>query len=150
MPPRLSRALPLAALLLVAATGDTPRILGFTAESSRREADLERQFKAIPSTDSLRAWLQRLSARPHHIGSPYDKDNAEWMAARFKSWGWDVAIDTFEVLFPTPKERVVELLAPTKYTARLSEEIFPADPTTNQTKEQLPTFNAYSIDGDVT
>ncbi len=150
MTPRLSRALPLAALLLVAATGDTPRILGFSAESSRREADLERQFKAIPSTDSLRAWLQRLSARPHHIGSPYDKDNAEWMAARFKAWGWDVAIDTFEVLFPTPKERVVELLAPTKYTARLSEEIFPADPTTNQTKEQLPTFNAYSIDGDVT
>lgn len=150
MPITLRSPLPVLLILLMAATGDTPRLLGFTAESSQREADLERRFRDIPSTDSLRTWLRRLSAHPHHIGSPYDKDNAEWLVARFRSWGWDASIDTFEVLFPTPKERVVELLAPTKYVARLSEPAVPGDPTTSQSKEQLPTYNAYSIDGDVT
>ncbi len=146
----LRSSLTLAVILLVAATGDTPRLLGFSAESSAREVELEGKFRGIPSTDSLRSYLRRLSARPHHIGSAYDKDNAEWLAARFRDWGWEASIDTFEVLFPTPKERVVELVAPTRYTARLQESIVPGDPTTSQTTEQLPTYNAYSIDGDVT
>ena len=94
--------------------------------------------------------MRRLSARPHHVGSPYDKDNAEWILAKFKEWGFDAKIETFNVLFPTPKERVVELLEPTKFKAKLQEPVLPIDPTSNQTAEQLPTYNAYSIDGDVT
>ena len=53
-----------------------------------------------------------MSARPHHVGSPYDKDNAEWMLARFKEWGWDATIERFDVLFPTPKTRLLEMVAP--------------------------------------
>jgi N-acetylated-alpha-linked acidic dipeptidase len=94
--------------------------------------------------------MERLSARPHHVGSPYDKDNAEWILARFKEWGWDAQIETFSVLFPTPKERVLELVAPTHFTAKLEEPPVPEDPTSNQKSEQLPIYNAYSIDGDVT
>jgi N-acetylated-alpha-linked acidic dipeptidase len=94
--------------------------------------------------------MQRLSARPHHVGSPYDKDNAEWMLNKFKEWGLDASIETFDVLFPTPKVRVVELLEPTKFTARLQEPVLAVDPTSNQQAEQLPTYNAYSADGDVT
>ena len=58
--------------------------------------------------------MKRLSARPHHVGSPYDKDNAEWILAHFKEWGWDAHIENFDVLFPTPKERLVEMLEPTR------------------------------------
>ena len=94
--------------------------------------------------------MQRLSARPHHVGSPYDKDNAEWMLAKFKEWGLDANIESFDVLFPTPKVRVVELLEPTKFTAKLQEPALAIDPTSNQQAEQLPTYNAYSADGDVT
>lgn len=94
--------------------------------------------------------MRRLSARPHHVGSPYDKDNAEWMLARFKEWGFDAHIETFDVLFPTPKERILELLEPTKFRAKLQEPALAVDPTSNQTAEQLPTYNAYSADGDVT
>ena len=36
-------------------------------------------------------------------------------SAQFKAWGWDAQIETFDVLFPTPKERVVELVAPTTF-----------------------------------
>ena len=94
--------------------------------------------------------MRRLSARPHHVGSPYDKDNAEWILARFKEWGLDAHIETFDVLFPTPKVRVLEMVEPTKFTAKLEEPAIAVDPTSNQKSEQLPTYNAYSIDGDVT
>ncbi len=53
-------------------------------------------------------------------------------------------------LFPTPKVRVVEMLQPTKFQAKMQEPVLPVDPTSGQTAEQLPTYNAYSIDGDVT
>jgi N-acetylated-alpha-linked acidic dipeptidase len=108
------------------------------------------QFRELPQASNIRASAERLSARPHHVGSPYDKDNAEWMLARFKEWGWDAQIETFSVLFPTPTERVLELVAPTRFVARLEEPVVAADPTSNQKSEQLPAFNAYSIDGDVT
>ncbi len=98
----------------------------------------------------MRTAMKLLSARPHHVGSPYDKQNAEWILAQYQKWGWDAHIETFNVLFPTPKERLVELVAPTHFVAKLQEPAVPQDPTSNQQSEQLPTYNAYSIDGDVT
>ncbi len=94
--------------------------------------------------------MRRLSARPHNVGSPYDKDNAEWMLSLFKQWGFDADIETFYVLFPTPKDRALEMIAPTRYVAKLQEPPVAVDPTSSQTAEQLPTYNAYSPDGDVT
>src|SRR5256884_4571599 len=95
--------------------------------------------------------MQRLSARPHHVGSPYDQDNAEWILGKFKEFGLDAHIEQFAVLFPTPKQRLVELVdGGLKFTAKLEEPAVPEDPTSHQQSEQLPTYNAYSIDGDVT
>jgi N-acetylated-alpha-linked acidic dipeptidase len=126
-------------------------LLGYSAESSRTERQWEEKMRAIPSPENLRAYMQRLSARPHHVGSPYDKDNAEWIAAKFKEFGLDAHIESFDVLFPTPKERAVELVeGGPKFMAKLQEPALPEDPTSNQQAEQLPTYNAYSIDGDVT
>src|SRR5262245_56647329 len=78
-------------------------------------------FRALPQPANLKSYMQRLSARPHHVGSPYDKDNAECILAIFKEWGWQAEIEQFDVLFPTPKERRLELLEPTKFTAKLEE-----------------------------
>jgi N-acetylated-alpha-linked acidic dipeptidase len=129
---------------------DTTTLVGYSPQSSQTERDWESKFRAIPDTTNLRNYMQRLSARPHHVGSPYDKDNAEWILARFKEWGLDAHIETFNVLFPTPKVRVLEMLEPTKFTAKLEEPAVSVDPTSNQKSEQLPTYNAYSIDGDFT
>jgi N-acetylated-alpha-linked acidic dipeptidase len=123
---------------------------GFSANAAQAEREWEGKFRSIPSPDNLRDYMKRLSARPHHVGSPYDKENAEWILSRFKEWGWDAHIENFEVLFPTPKERLVELIEPTRFTAKLEEPIVPEDPTSSQHDEQLPTYNAYSADGDVT
>src|SRR5207248_8948395 len=87
---------------------------------------------------------------PHHLGSAYDKENAEFIASLFKSWGYDTNIEEFSVLFPNPKRRVVELIAPERFVAKLVEPPVPGDATSGQQTEQLPTYNAYSIDGDVT
>jgi N-acetylated-alpha-linked acidic dipeptidase len=108
------------------------------------------KFRAIPQAKNIGEYLKRLSARPHHLGSPYDKDNAEWILARFKEWGWDAHIENYDVLFPTPKERLVEMIAPASFTLKLEEPAVAADATSGQKSEQLPSFNAYSIDGDVT
>jgi N-acetylated-alpha-linked acidic dipeptidase len=151
--PTIARALvasALGALLLAAAPSPTADLRGYSSDAAKAERDWEAKLRAIPSPDSLREYMRRLSARPHHVGSPYDKDNAEWILAKFKSFGLDARIETFDVLFPTPKERVVELVAPTKFVARLQEPPVAGDPTSSQQAEQLPTYNAYSIDGDVT
>jgi N-acetylated-alpha-linked acidic dipeptidase len=137
-------------LLLAAAPDQQPPLKGYSAASSRDQRDWEAKFRALPSPQNLRDYMQRLSARPHHVGSPYDKDNAEWILAKFKEWGLDASIESFDVLFPTPKARVVELVEPTRFTAKLQEPALPVDPTSNQQSEQLPTYNAYSGDGDVT
>ena len=135
--------------LAPATAGDGP-IRGFSAQASRVQVEWEKKFRAVPSRDSLRSYMRHLSARPHHLGSPYDKANAEWLRERLASWGWDAKLETFHVLFPTPLERVVELVAPTRFRARLNEPEITGDPSTSQQSEQLPTYNAYSIDGDVT
>src|SRR6266851_2611872 len=134
---------------LALGANETP-LVGYSPRSSQSEREWEAKFRAIPDPANLREYMRRLSARPHHVGSPYDKDNAEWILAHFKEWGLDAHIERFDVLFPTPKVRVVEMLAPTKFTAKLEEPALAVDPTSNQKTEQLPTYNAHSIDGDVT
>src|SRR6201993_2201758 len=129
---------------------DEAPLAGYSPRSSQTERDWEAKFRAIPDPANLRENMRRLSARPHHVGSPYDKDNAEWILARFKEYGLDAHIETFNVLFPTPKLRVLEMVEPTKFTAKLEEPALSVDPTSNQKSEQLPTYNAYSPDGDVT
>ena len=124
-------------------------MLGFTRSSSDAERAAEEKFDSFLNADNLRDWLKRLSARPHHLGSPYDKQNAEFIASLYRSWGYETSIESFDVLFPTPKTRLVEMTSPTRFVMKLNEPAVAGDPTTGQQAEQLPTYNAYSIDGDV-
>jgi N-acetylated-alpha-linked acidic dipeptidase len=137
-------------LMSVAAPAEAPAtstLLGFSPASSAAELALEKRFQAIPEPSRMRANMQLLSARPHHVGSAYDKQNAEWILAQYRQWGWDAHIETFQVLFPTPKLRVLEMPG---FSAKLVEPAIAVDPTSAQQAEQLPTYNAYSADGDVT
>lgn len=129
------------------ATGD---LRGYTAQHSTEERAWEKKFQGSPDAGRLRENMRRLTARPHHVGSPYDKDNAEWILAQLKSFGLDAKIEVFDTLFPTPKRRTLELLGPTKFVAKLEEPTLAVDPTSGQKQEQLPTYNAFSADGDVT
>ncbi|HKR63393.1 MAG TPA: transferrin receptor-like dimerization domain-containing protein [Thermoanaerobaculia bacterium] len=145
---RVIAAFLLLAFPLLAADTTPPPIFGF-ADAAREHA-LERQFDAKLDRANLRAWMKRMSAHPHHLGSAYDKENAEFIASLFKTWGYETQLERFDVLFPTPKVRVLELVAPERFTAKLVEPPLAEDATSNQTSEILPPFNAYSADGDVT
>jgi N-acetylated-alpha-linked acidic dipeptidase len=129
---------------------DQQDLQGFRSENSSTERRWEATFRGLPSPENQREYMRRLSAHPHHVGSAYDKDNAEWILSKFKEWGWDAHIEVFDVLFPTPKERVLEMVEPARFTAKLHEPPVAGDPTSSQQSEQLPPYNAYSTDGDVT
>jgi N-acetylated-alpha-linked acidic dipeptidase len=93
-------------------------------------------FRGLVEAKNIGEYMRLMAARPHHLGSPYGKQNAEWILARFKEWGWDARIESYDVLFPTPKERVLELLGPTPFKAALEEPAVAGDPTSSQKNEQ--------------
>jgi N-acetylated-alpha-linked acidic dipeptidase len=132
----------------VAQTGDAT-LLGFTADGSAAQRQLEQRFDAQLSANEMRDWLKKLSAEPNQVGSPHDKANAEFMLSLFKQWGWDARIERFDVLYPTPKEVSVELVAPTPFKATLHEPPVEGDATSGLSGA-LPPYNAYGADGDVT
>ncbi len=148
------RSLAALALALGCASPPGPRdgktLLGFGEARAAEERALEERLDRLVRTDHLRDWMRRLAARPHHLGSPYDKENAEFIASQFKAWGYETAIETFHVLFPTPKVRLLEMTSPSPFKASLEEPALAEDAASGQKEEQLPVYNAYSIDGDVT
>ncbi|SFR98792.1 N-acetylated-alpha-linked acidic dipeptidase [Granulicella pectinivorans] len=123
--------------------------LGYSAASSATEQTWESKFRALPEAPRVHANMLKLAAHPHHVGSAAQKANAEWVLAQYRSWGWDAHIEQFDVLFPTPKTQLVELLGPKPYTLKLDEPET-VDPYTHETATRLPSYNIYSADGDVT
>ena len=137
-------------LLLFVAAINAQKIMGFTDANATKQLDWEKQFDAQLNAKNLDTWMQFLTSHPHHVGSPQDKANAEYMANLFKQWGYKTEIASYFVLFPTPKLRQLELLGAKPYKAKLEESTLAADKTSGQKAEQLPSYNAYSADGDVT
>ncbi len=137
------------ALLLGQSSSNDAPIRGFSPTRAAAERDLEKKFQAVPQADRLREYMKFISEEPHHAGHPNSKKVAEYILAKYKSWGLDARLEEFEALMPYPKERVVELMQPTHYRLQLKEPVIPEDKDSSDA-EQLPTFNAYSADGDVT
>ena len=127
----------------------TKKLTGFYEKNIDRELSLESAFDKNLSNISIGETIRTLSAEPHHISSAADKKNAEYILSLFKEWGWDAKIETFYVLFPTPQTRLLEMTSPHSYKAILKEPALKEDATSGQTG-QLPTYNAFSADGDVT
>src|ERR1039457_535148 len=86
----------------LAPAADAPVLRGYSPESARAEHDWEVMFRAIPSPQNLHDYLQRLSARPHHVGSPSAKANSEGVLAKFEGWGRAPHIETFGVGVQAP------------------------------------------------
>ncbi|MBO9731783.1 MAG: M28 family peptidase [Chitinophaga sp.] len=141
----------LLALLLCAGSttmAQEKKLFAYTDSAANQQLHLEREFDKQLSSSHIGETIQALSSYPHPLGSARGKAVAEDIRQRFKSYGWDAEIVTYQVLFPTPKERVLELTAPTTYKALLKEPALKEDATSGQ-EGQLPTYNAWSADGDV-
>jgi N-acetylated-alpha-linked acidic dipeptidase len=146
------RNLFIACFLLAGLPGwsQTKTLSGFPESAVRQQLDLESTFDGYLRAANIDSGIRIMSAHPHHVGSPWDKANAEYLYNKFKSWGYNVQIETFYVPFPTPKERLLEMTGPTTFKATLAEKPLKEDATSGQTAEQLPTYNCWSPDGDVT
>lgn len=141
----------LAGLILALFCNNTfaQNLLGFEQQNEEKQRSLEASFEGKLSAENLEEWMKLLAAEPHWVGTDYGKKNAEWIAKQFKSWGYDTKIEQYDVLFPYPTIRKLELTAPDMYEARLAAVSVTGDPYTAQGEALLPSYNAFSTDGDV-
>lgn len=124
-------------------------ILGFTSENAKKQEQLETAFESKLNASNLDKWMQLMAAEPHWVGTEYGEKNAKWIQKQFQSWGYDTKIETYHVLFPYPKVRLLELTGPTSYKAKLTAVPVDGDKYTAQGDALLPSYNAFSTDGDV-
>jgi N-acetylated-alpha-linked acidic dipeptidase len=135
-------------LLSLALLAQEKPISGFKTQNIPKQHDIEQKFDAGLDKANIGATIKELSAKPHHLGSKGSKTVAESILNKFKSYGWNAKIETYYVLFPTPKTRSVQLLGNDKYNAVLEEQAVKEDLATAQ-QGQLPPYNAWGADGDV-
>ena len=133
----------------VAAQTGSGAIRGFTSDSAKAQRELEAKMASIPRAANVREYIRVMSEEPHHTGSKAGVEVAQYVLDKFKSWGLEAEFHKFEGLMPTPRERHLELLAPEGYVAKLKEPALPEDKDSSD-EGQLPSYNAYSPDGDVT
>jgi N-acetylated-alpha-linked acidic dipeptidase len=144
----LAAALALAGpLALHPAANDTIR--GFDPASQKTETDWEQQARAIPDAARVRTFIEKLSNQPHLAGTPQSKETAEYILAQLREYGLDAHIEQYEALLPTPKSRSLEMTEPTSFKAKLEEPPIAVDKNSSD-PGVVPTYNAYSGDGDVT
>ena len=146
----LSRILGLLVLGTVASgAARAQSLFGFDEEAAAAQMALEAEFDASLSAAEQEEWLRILSRNPHHVGSAEGRAVVDFVAARFEEWGYEVEIAEYQVLFPSPRTRELELVAPYRYTAGLAEDSLAEDPSTSRVDNLLPPYNAFSTDGEV-
>lgn len=144
------RALLLAlSLVPVLAAAQPAPLPGYDAASADAQRALETRFDALVKQADYAGWLKRWSSRPNQVGAPHNLENARDLQARFEEYGWDARIETFEVLWPSPKSSSLELLGARPYKARLKEPPLPGDATSTQTEDVLPPYVIYAGNGEV-
>ena len=124
------------------------QLLGFDETTSTVQHELETVFDSHIDRTEMDEWLREFSSEAHHVGSPKGKKNADALAALFRSWNYAVEISEYQVLFPEPLTRELELLYPYQFTASLTEDSLEEDPSTSVIDNLLPPYNAFSIDGE--
>jgi N-acetylated-alpha-linked acidic dipeptidase len=136
-------------LIFIATKISAQTITGFSPNNAAAQLQTEQKFDAQLNATHIGEAIKLLASKPHNLGSKGSKEVAEEILRRYKEYGFDAHIETYTVLFPTPKTRLLEMTAPTSYKALLKEPALKEDATSGQ-EDQLPTYNAWSADGDVT
>ena len=124
-------------------------IRGFPPDAAATQHQLESRLAALLSRDSTEAFFRYLTASPHPAGSARNKELADYVAERFRRYGWDeVRLHRYDVLLPWPEHVSVTMTAPSHYEATLKEEAYPEDKDSGQ--DPGPTYLGMSASGDVT
>jgi len=123
---------------------------GFTPSNAAHQDTLERALIAVPDTLSARLLTRDLSARPHMAGGPEQAATRDYVLAKMKSWGLETWAKEYRVYLPWP-ETVRAWRIPAGGAAQplsLREPTIASD--SSSFGPQVPPFNGYTGDGDVT
>jgi len=123
-------------------------IRGFPEDEAKLRKPFEQRLRATAESNKIREFMTRMASEPHHAGSAASRSVAEYALAKFKEFGLEARIETFDALIPYPTQRVMEIVSPIRYVAKLKEPLIKDDPDSSDAN-QLPTFNAYSANGDI-
>ena len=104
----------------------------------------EERLLAIPDTASVRQMSRTLTAVPHMAGTPAQATTRDFALERMRAWGLEAWSKEYTVYLPQPDTVAAWLFTgPQAAPVRLSL----AEPGTGP---QVPPFNGYTGDGDVT
>jgi N-acetylated-alpha-linked acidic dipeptidase len=122
---------------------------GFGPERAAAEAQIEKQFLAIPEAARAESNLRHLTSTPHLAGTEASHRVAEWLRDQYRSYGFDAEIESYSVWLPMPREIKLEMVKPKRQNLATPEPPIPGDLDT-WTKHVTPDYNDYSPSGDVT
>ncbi len=126
-----------------------PQMEGFGRTRSAAEAQLEKQFLAIPDAARAESNLRQLTSTPHLAGTEASHRVAEWLRDQYRSYGFDADIESYSVWLPMPREIKLELVKPKHENLATPEPPIPGDLDT-WSKHVTPDYNDYSPSGDIT
>ncbi|HEY8733929.1 MAG TPA: folate hydrolase, partial [Puia sp.] len=95
--------------------GQPSRLSGFSDSSSLEELKKENAFDQLVSRENIGVTIRDLSAVPHNLGSAGCKEVADKIQQKFRDYGFDVRMDIYQVLFPVPVTRILEMTSPQSY-----------------------------------
>jgi N-acetylated-alpha-linked acidic dipeptidase len=94
-------------LIFLATKLSAQTITGFSPTDAATQLQTEQKFDAQLNAPHIGETIKLLSLKPHNLGSKGSKDVAEGILRRYEDYGFDAHIETYTVLFPTPKTRVL-------------------------------------------
>ena len=108
-----------AIMLNICSNSIAQQFTGFKNTDAQKK--VEANFDSQLSAKRIGENIKLMSSVPHHIGSVGGKFVADEIAKQFKASGWDTKIVTYQLLFPTPITRVLEMKGATNFKALLKE-----------------------------
>jgi N-acetylated-alpha-linked acidic dipeptidase len=140
----------LIAITAIPAPGaDVAPPLGFTADSARRQAEMEAALVALPSAARCEALHAQLTRSPHVAGTDGSRRVAEEVLWHLRQAGLETEMVSYDVLLSWPRRVEVALVAPRVVRLARPEAVLPEDPFSREPSLVLP-WHAYARSGDVT
>jgi N-acetylated-alpha-linked acidic dipeptidase len=116
------------------------------ALSTTLSAQFEKVFMDTPSPDRARQWLFALTEEPHVAGTPAEKKVAEYVAERFKEFGFQTETVKYDVFLNHPKNVSLRMTIPRDEKLSLVEDVYAKDKDSSTTG-QFPAFHGYGASG---
>jgi N-acetylated-alpha-linked acidic dipeptidase len=112
-------------------------------------ASIERRFLAVPDPRHAEQHMKILTAAPHMAGTPGDRKTADYVARKFREWGFDTEIVEFKVWMNYPAEISVDAFTPAGPIMHgPTREHVEGDPFQDDPRVVMP-FSSYSPSGDL-